>query len=311
MLNVLPITEYVAINLKKDSYVTISLTELQQCQHNEASYLCSIDKPVNYLPIDEKFCRINHQNNLCAVSKSSCSDMWVELNDPSKYLFFCCNTYPIRIICQDQVTYKQISGAGIISLEPKCIIKGKDFALYSRSHSGNSIKIGPEIETPQITEFQHLINISLSDYTESVDPLNQTLENLDKQIKQLKTDTANTANVIDRNHQALSTNDIHLYIISYGLLGTAIVAAAVFLWCRRKASNKVVVQSEPAVIFSRNISSSEVNPVKLPRKQSIVADRQPSEVKVIASKANLNTALDQATSPKPQRRNFYIGDDIV
>ncbi|KAF9803267.1 hypothetical protein SFRURICE_007113 [Spodoptera frugiperda] len=301
MLNVLPITEYVAINLKKDSYVTISLTELQQCQHNEASYLCSIDKPVNYLPIDEKFCRINHQNNLCAVSKSSCSDMWVELNDPSKYLFFCCNTYPIRIICQDQVTYKQISGAGIISLEPKCIIKGKDFALYSRSHSGNSIKIGPEIETPQITEFQHLINISLSDYTESVDPLNQTLENLDKQIKQLKTDTANTANVIDRNHQALSTNDIHLYIISYGLLGTAIVAAAVFLWCRRKASNKVVVQSEPAVIFSRNISSSEVNPVKLPRKQSIVADRQPSEVKVIASKANLNTALDQATSPKPQR----------
>lgn len=90
MIMVQPVAEFVAINLRKDAYFTTSLVELQLCMHNEHSYLCQVNKPINRLPIDEKFCMLDYKSKQCLVTKSPCQDTWMELHDLSKYFYFCC-----------------------------------------------------------------------------------------------------------------------------------------------------------------------------------------------------------------------------
>uniref|UniRef100_A0A2A4JSD5 Envelope fusion protein n=1 Tax=Heliothis virescens TaxID=7102 RepID=A0A2A4JSD5_HELVI len=287
MISVLPADDYVAISLKKDAFFTISFIELQLCLHNDKSYLCQVNRQINHLRIDEKFCKLDSNLKQCIVIKSPCQDRWLELNEPTKFMYFCCNTYAVRIICQDQVAFKQVTGVGIIDLDSKCIIKSNEFTLYAHALSSNIIKSNSEIVTPQIAELNHIVNISLSPYIAYEDPINSTLEDLGKRIKQLK--SANT-NSLD---YTLSTHDIHQYTICYCLLGLAVLAAAYFIWRRCQTVSSV------------ELPQSVANSVVFSRKQS-TADRQPSEVNITS--ANTDCKRDIATSPRSRKCSFRLED---
>ncbi|VVD05321.1 unnamed protein product [Leptidea sinapis] len=56
MATIVPIADYVAINLKKDSYSTISIHDIKSCLSDTDTFLCYSQKPIYHFESDEKLC---------------------------------------------------------------------------------------------------------------------------------------------------------------------------------------------------------------------------------------------------------------
>ncbi|KAG7296177.1 hypothetical protein JYU34_021278 [Plutella xylostella] len=232
MITIVPVSEYIAINLKHDSYFTITINELDSCLYHEDAYMCKPTKPILHLDNDQNYCDQNTPNNTCRTHRTPCVNKWVELNVTSQYLYFCCDIYTIKVICNDQVTMQQLSQAGVIRLSPQCFIKGKDFVLFSLQKQYHQMKISPEIYTPSIDQINHIVNVKIPT-EEVVDDasLNSSFNILGDQIKTIK--SSETSLFDDMSH-----HDIHQYAISYVLLAAALFGCVAWVWrsVRRRAA---------------------------------------------------------------------------
>ncbi|KAH9643045.1 hypothetical protein HF086_004613 [Spodoptera exigua] len=223
MTKIIPVSEYVAVNLKKDSYFSMSTSELTECLHHGPTYMCQLLKPILDLKNDESFCNKDPETNTCTFEKSNCTNAWIELHLTSQHLYFCCDTYTIKIICGDQVTVRQLSQAGVIGVGQECIIKGKDFSLYSIRHQSNHVSISPTIYMPEFDQINHLVNIKIPDEKQMDDGnLTISMDSLGEKIKKLKESNSEI--------EEISPHDIHQYVICYVLLATVLCAAAVWMW---------------------------------------------------------------------------------
>ncbi|KOB67575.1 Iris-A [Operophtera brumata] len=223
MATITPVSEYVAVNLKKDSYFSINIYELSACLQHGTGYMCQLLKPILDLKNDESFCETNSSTNECKIQRSTCTNRWVELHLTSQHLYFCCGTYTIKIICGDQITIHQLSQAGVIGMSQECVIKGKDFSLYSIRHQSNQIDLTPSIYVPEFDQLNHIVNIKIPDEGSTDDGnLNASMTSLGEAIEKLK---ASDAEVDD-----ISPHDIHHYVISYVLAAGALCAAAAWAW---------------------------------------------------------------------------------
>lgn len=231
MTEIVALSQYVALNLNKDAYIRLSIDELQGCILHEGHYLCELKSPIYHLSTDEKFCVFNHINDSCKVATTTCRNQWIKLNNPLQYLYFCCDTYNLRIICDNTVHSRDIKKSGIITLQDKCQIKGKDFTLLASGQQFNTIQTAPNILTPDVPEINHIINITMPYFKEDdtdIDKLNSSIDGLESQIKSMKSN-------MDEMPE-LSSHDIHQYSISYSLVGACACAALVVAWrrCRRR-----------------------------------------------------------------------------
>ncbi|VVC99335.1 unnamed protein product, partial [Leptidea sinapis] len=114
MIAIIPVTEFVAINLRKKLYFSVTMTELNDCLHQEGIYLCPLLKPVINIENDKSFCEISPETQMCRLNRNTCSNRWIKLHSETQYLYFCCDVYTIRIICDEHVTLQQLHRAGVI-----------------------------------------------------------------------------------------------------------------------------------------------------------------------------------------------------
>lgn len=323
MVSVIPVSDYVAVNLKKDSYFIPTVHELNTCLLHGESFMCELFKPILSLQNDQNFCEINPITYKCNVEKSVCQNKWVELQSTSQYLYFCCGSYSVKIICDDQVSVQQLTGAGVISLSQSCFIKGKDFSLYSLQQQSNQIELASNILIPELDQINHIVKIKIPSDEESPNDilerqgLNKSLSILGEQIKDLKSSKAEIDDI--------SYHDIHHYTIGYILLTIAISGAAVWTWRRycslptRRGGGEACQRQESSATAPKTISDvySEVQP-----RMQTTADRQLSDNEQIGLSSFLakrwpstmrKTAnTNRSTLPIPRKeRVVTIEDSLV
>ncbi|KAJ8704283.1 hypothetical protein PYW08_013007 [Mythimna loreyi] len=250
--------------------------ELDTCLYHGEYFICQLFKPILHLENDENFCETNPINKKCKTARSMCTNRWIELHSTSQYMYFCCDTYSIKIICDDQVTVRQLTRAGVIRMNQKCFVKGKDFTLYSLQQQANQIELSPNILVPELDQINHIVSIKLPTEEELPEDtgINSSLSILREQIETLKTTKAEVNDI--------SVHDIHHYTIIYVLLGIAICAVIILIWrrattCLRSTFRRAEPhhRQESAATTSTSTDNrvySEVQP-----RNVTIADRQPNE----------------------------------
>lgn len=138
MVSIQPISDYVAINLKKDTYLTMTDKTLTSCLILD-SYLCHIQTPIYHLNGDLDFCQTEELE--CETRISPCKNSWFESNTINNYIYFCCNQCSLRIMCEDQVASHQLTGAGLVAIDNGCIIKTQAFTLMAHRQQSSQMKV--------------------------------------------------------------------------------------------------------------------------------------------------------------------------
>lgn len=250
MMSILPIADYVAINLQKDAYITMTENELRICTpYNFGIMMCSLQRPIHHLKTEDNLCEKNVETEKCKTKQTICRDVWIELNTINTYMYFCCEQRTIRIICKRQVTAERVSKAGIIRLGNGCVIKGEAFTIYSHMQQSNHLTIQPDDLKVDVPPINNIFNITVPNNEvkmtndEELITYNNQLNRIGDQIKQMKNEGDDVA-------EHFSSHDVHQFVVLYLLAGAALLAAGIYLWRRSRArcsATLPVVTSEPAI----------------------------------------------------------------
>lgn len=145
-ISIIPIADYIAMNLEKDTYIPMTGDDLQDCIFYEFSaHLCHLKHPIYQRRSDKNLCLKNKNTNQCQTNIAGCNNMFIKLNKLNNYTFIACKKCSVRILCGDQVTVQQLSDVGVIALEPGCTIKSDELSIYSHKIFESELKTGPEI----------------------------------------------------------------------------------------------------------------------------------------------------------------------
>ena len=237
---IVPVSDYIAINLHKDNYIVLTETDIQQCtRYNERSEICHSAKPIFHFKSEESLCVKDPITDRCHTSISVCRNSWTELKKANTYLYYCCDECTFRIMC-DQVTAIRVSKAGVIALEPDCMIKGQDFTVFSHKQRYSEMKTKSNIETEYIAPINHIINLSIPLVAINISNQEAYYNHIKNQIEQMKTENPLV--------EAISYHDIHQYTAIYILMGGVFTAAAVYTWrcLRRRRARNASLQSDTA-----------------------------------------------------------------
>lgn len=297
MLSIIPISDYLAINLQKDIFIPMGKDDMQQCLYLSSAYQCNLHTTFYHLKPDSRLCIKDPSSHQCQTTLSLCEHKWFKLHEPNTFLFSCCKQCVLRLICDDHITVEQLTGSGIVYLKPDCLIKEKDFTAYSEKEAIRSIAIEPNLYNPQLAPINHLLNISVKIYGNETSSaaIHRNLEKLGQQIEQLK-------GVELPQDSSLTYHHVHHYVISYVLLTAGVVVAAGCIWrrcSRRRSVKRLPVAERYRPSPSPNISVISVGSARNKNK----ADRQLSE------KCAVTVNKDASTSPIPLR--VYKVADVV
>ncbi|KOB76793.1 hypothetical protein OBRU01_05243 [Operophtera brumata] len=237
MISINLVTDYIATNLMRDSYLPVTSIDFLSCEYQDEAYICQPQVPIQHLSLEERFCQTD-RNNTCKIKRESCQNKWVQLHDPSFYLYFACNTYSLTIVCDRETRVRQISKAGLIHLSKQCTAKGRDVTLHSYQQQ-ITLNLKSDLALINIAPIHHhTFNFTLP-FTETTEDrnLNTSLQQLGEQISAMKEAA--------QQEVTLTTHDIHQYVISYSVLAAGVAAFLAFLW-RRAIRASAARASEPA-----------------------------------------------------------------
>lgn len=282
MMSVKPISDIIAVNLKKDAYIILTETMLDSCLLTNV-HLCSIHSPVYKLSKDKDFCQ-SKTSVLCEVSIDPCKNLWVESNTINNYIYFCCGKCKLRTVCGNQVNAHQLTHSGLITVDFGCIIKSDNFEVIAHQQRTSDVSISAKVFSPVIASINHVINVTIPQdvLNESSKESDQELESIQDRIKTMKEN-----GVIE---ESMSYHDIHHYTVIYGVI--IVVAAGLGVYaCRRARCARAPAPAAPA---PGGATSSNV-----PASQHVASVGDSVVYQCVSERAKVASArvLDKATSP--------------
>lgn len=234
VMTIAPISDYVAINLQKDSYLALSPDNLQKCiSRDSTTYLCHPQHPIYKMNSDIDLC-VKDNKNKCRTSIAACNDMWRSLAEINTYLYFCCKRCQLRTICGDQITAHQLSHANLIALNDDCVIKTNEFTIHGHKSYKNQINVRYDVATAVIAPINHIINLTIdkgmedSDFNETEQERIRLLNEIDEKLKIMKQDETYETRV--------SYHDVHHYTLIYCVVAVMILAGVITAWRRVRRS---------------------------------------------------------------------------
>lgn len=258
MISIKPISNYVAINLKKDTYISLSESGIKSCLvAEEGVYLCHISKPIYRINGDKDFCQ--KKNAECETTIKSCENIWMESHSINSYIYFCCNQCQLRMMCRDQVTIHQLTRSGLLTIDNGCVIKTDTFEIIAHDLKTSEMYIKSNIRAPMIAPINHIINVSIPKDSMGIGERDQKeMRDIDQQIKSVKENEATTSRI--------SYHDIHHYAAIYVVIGLGVLAGFVW-WCRRGRGAWSL--RAPAAAVPATAPAPAARPLPLPPQQSI------------------------------------------
>ena len=241
---VVPVSNYVAVNLKRDAYLKITEQDLNLCTYrNPEIILCRIKRPIYLIKDDKSFCELLPNTRDCEIITKPCSNKWVELHKLNTYLYFCCAQCQLKLVCDDQITPVQMTHAGFFNVNQGCTIKSADFFVYSHRLEGNKLSVSSNVLLPEISQINHIINVTLPDTSSlNLDPSDlkehkQQIKDIQEKLEIMKKNPPSTSGV--------SYNDVHHYSAIYILYTLAAVIVVAWVW-RRYRCRRMTVATAPA-----------------------------------------------------------------
>lgn len=237
LFTITPISPYVAINLKKDSYFILSSEDVTACRRteNDNKLLCHMRKPETHLKSDKQFCVINPKTKDCIFKVlNNCENNWMELHLTNKYLYFCCTQCQVRLLCNEQITSIQLKHAGIFTMSHGCMIKTDTFWLHSEREKSSQVYTNNRLELTPISPINHLINFSFPSFTD------YTIENnTDVELKEIK-NRLTSLKEDDFRLNKISYHDVHHYTAIYVVLAALTIISCTYIYYRRKKNRQAI-----------------------------------------------------------------------
>ncbi|KAI5632795.1 hypothetical protein NE865_14482 [Phthorimaea operculella] len=280
MVTLLPVAEYVGMNLQKDSYLPLSHDELNQCiSHDISTYMCYLRSPIFKLRSDKDLC-MKTEDDKCRSNIETCSQKWLNLINTNTYFHFCCDSCQLRVICSDRITAIHIEHANIISLDENCVIKTENYTVYAHKDSISTMQLRPKIDKLVIPQINNILNITfepIQNITRYHEDTQKLMNDLEHTIIKMKESNPSIENV--------STHDIHQYSIMYGTLLVASIVAIVTI-CRRRIKRRKS-SSETIELEATGTASSTAAPTAGTHSTSYDVE----------SASNNKQKIDKGTSP--------------
>lgn len=161
-VHILSISEYLAINLKKDALLSVTENDLKTCLKQDAdTILCSLKAPVYHINDDAIMCRKDRITKQCQVIREPCEPQWTELQQVNTYFYFCCKPCQLKLLCDDNISSLTLSSAGLITISPGCVIKFKDYTIHTHQHGKNELYLKTDLLTTILAPINNIINISV------------------------------------------------------------------------------------------------------------------------------------------------------
>lgn len=235
MISIIPISDYIAVNIQRESYLPMTESDLQSCFHSDlATKLCQLRGPIYHMQNDQNLCIKDDSTERCKTLTTSCRNSWNALNTVNTYMFFCCNQCILRFMCGNQVETESVSKAGVISIGSNCVLKGDSFMIYSHNPQINTMHMQPDLIAIDIPPINNIINLTVpiskgkTNQTEQNERL-ESLKEIGRRIEQLKHED------VTSDLDGISHHDLHHYVVIYILVAACGAAAAAFLWRRARA----------------------------------------------------------------------------
>ncbi|PZC81701.1 hypothetical protein B5X24_HaOG212145 [Helicoverpa armigera] len=222
--HIITTSEYLALNLKKDVMMPLTYDDLRTCiQLRKHRLLCELSLPVYDIKQSTTTCEaliiVNNKDlSACHTTVSSCRDKWIQLHNDGAWLYTCCKNSLTRIFCPSGTSSKQLSGTGIISLGPGCMLKGDNIILRSHYNFHSEITVKEDEFYLRESTVNHFI--ADNNYTFQPEHHEEMMKTLEARIQQVKLHQE-TLNEVTTSH------DTHRYILYSFML---IVVVGVGLW---------------------------------------------------------------------------------
>lgn len=267
-VTVIPVSDYIAIDLRKDTYLAMTKQDIQQCiQNGEYTRLCHSRKPIYQFKSEDSLCIKSKNTDKCLTAVAACRNSWIELNKINTYLFYCCGQCTIRIICERQFTATQITKAGVITLDSDCVIKGQDFTVFSHKMQHSEVKTAAESMPEVIAPINQIINVSVPQVNLTYVDQQDALQHIKEQIDHMKSESVLIPD--------MSNHDIHQYSIIYILLLGAVISALAFIfrWYCRRRQGSTNLQSDferpqpVPIVSTHRPDNASCAPVSRPRRE--------------------------------------------
>ncbi|KAF9795008.1 hypothetical protein SFRURICE_009960 [Spodoptera frugiperda] len=283
MILVKPISDFIAVNLKKDAYIILTETIIDSCLLTNV-HLCSIHSPVYKLSKDKDFCQA--KTSMCEVSIDSCKNLWLESSTINNYIYFCYEECKLRTVCGDQVNAHQLTHSGLITVDFGCIIKSDNFEVIAHQQRTSGVSISAKVFSPVIASINHVINVTIPHdvLNESSKESDQELKTIEDKIKMMKEN-----GVIE---ESMSYHDIHHYTVIYGVI--SVVAAGLGVYACRRA--RYARAPAPAAMAPAPGGATSSN---VPASQHVASVGDSVVYQCVSERAKVASArvLDKATSP--------------
>lgn len=229
-------SKYIGVNFAKSTYIQMEEIDLQQCTAMADSYICHAYMPVISLHGPTASCEaqlLSQNTNIrCDWLQQKCNNQWRKLHRPNIWLYSCNTKCPTRIVCEDQITTKTITNAGLVALGQGCIIRHKDSTLYSYNVFGSKTEIGMALEVPALDSPNDMLESSKHTDLMILRTLNSSKEHekIDEQIIAQKEG--------ERLASDLSTHDVVNYSISSLVVGGIVITVLWrfkerLCWCKK------------------------------------------------------------------------------
>ena len=286
MLSIKPVSDFIAVNLKKDAYIIMTENIIESCLVTNV-HLCHIHSPIYKLSRDKDFCQ-SKAASACEVNVNSCKNLWMESHSINNYIYFCCGQCNLRTVCGDQVTAHQLTHSGLISIDYGCIIKSNNFEVIAHQQRTSDVTISANIYSPVIASINHVINVTIpqDDFNDSSIESDRELKTIEEKIKIIKQN--------GYSFDGLSSHDIHHYTAIYCTIGVVAACLGGYAW--RRARSRCALAPAPPAPAAEGAPGGCACAVtqRACVGDSVVYQCDSERAKVVTSAR----VLDKATSPK-------------
>lgn len=307
-IRIVPVSDYVAMNLKKDTFILMSELDVRACIALSETYYCHSQNPEYQMKSDTNFCEMNAKE--CKTTVSLCKDKWQDSYSINTYIYFCCETCQVRAMCEDQVTAHQLTSTGLINIGHGCIIKTDTFTIYPHKPHASEVRLSPNLYTPTIAPINHIINLTI--------PKSELI------LNKSHLDVAQEASIIQDRIQDLKQqevlpenvtyHDVHHYVMIYVVL-TLIIIIGGTLMIRHVRGRRNTAQTSVIEIRETRrdeaaaaVSASPPQPPVMPRpKETLRQSCRPRKETDAASSRFAN----KSTSPILRKFSDVFSEDSV
>ncbi|XP_037041470.1 uncharacterized protein LOC119078121 isoform X2 [Bradysia coprophila] len=222
--------QYICINNRQDKYYMISHNENAACKAFVDNIIICEQKHMLYNiyngSAECEMAIFTHTTKAisprCALIPVLGDQIWSKLHTPNTFLFTTKTRTTFNIICGNKATTCYAEGAGIVQLDPQCVLQAANYEITSE----NDVDYGElHIVIPKLNISDILIEIKPNSSNE---PTHETMQ-LDEQMAILEKAIHNQKQQM-QTFPTISVHDIHHYTMVYVIVILLIVFISLFIY---------------------------------------------------------------------------------